>query len=44
MSAVKPKDRTDQYLILAAMFVLNAHVDSVTAAQISDKLDLHLGA
>lgn len=43
-SAVKPKERTDQYVILAAMFVLNAHSKSVTAKQISDLLKLHLGA
>jgi nucleoside phosphorylase len=44
MSAVKPKERSDQYLILAAMFVLNAHVASVTAKDISQLLKLHLGA
>ena len=44
MSAVKPKERTDQYVILGAMFVLNAIVDSVTATQISGLLRLHLGA
>jgi len=44
MSAVKPKERSDQYVILAAMFVLNAHVATVTAKQISELLKLHLGA
>lgn len=44
VSAVKPRERTDQYLILAAMFVLNAHVTSVPAKAISDLLKLHLGA
>jgi len=44
MAAVKPKERTDQYVILAAMFVLNAHAKPVTAKQISDLLKLHLGA
>jgi hypothetical protein len=43
ISAVKPKERTDQYVILAALFVLNAHVRSVTAKDVSDKLMLHLG-
>jgi nucleoside phosphorylase len=43
MTAVKPKERTDQYVILAGMFVLNAHSASVTAKQISDLLNLHLG-
>src|ERR1700678_604250 len=44
MSAVKPKERTDQYSVLAAMFVLRAHEVSVTARQVSDILKLHLGA
>jgi nucleoside phosphorylase len=44
ISAVRPKERTDQYVILAAMFVLNAHVSAVTAGQISKLLKLHLGA
>jgi hypothetical protein len=44
LSAVKPKDRTDQYVILAAMFALDAHATSVTAKQIRDRLKLHLGA
>ena len=42
-SAVKPKERTDRYNILSAMFVLNAHVKSVTATEISKFLKLHLG-
>jgi len=44
ISAVKPKERTDQYLILAALFALEAHVQPVTAKQISDLLRLHLRA
>jgi len=43
ISAVKPKDRSDQYVILAALFVLGAHARSVTAKDVSDKLKLHLG-
>ncbi len=43
MSAVKPKDRTDQYKILAAMYSLNAHLAPVTAKQIRDTLALQLG-
>lgn len=43
MSAVKPSERTDQYVILAALFVLNAHAVPVSARQISDLLKLHLG-
>lgn len=44
MSAVKPMERTDQYVILAAMFALNAHIAPVTARQVSDLLELHLRA
>jgi nucleoside phosphorylase len=44
ISAVKPKDRTDQYLILSALFALEAHVTSVTARQIAELLTLHVGA
>ena len=43
MSAVKPRERTDQYVILAAMFALNGHVGSLTSTQISKLLKLHLG-
>ncbi len=43
ISAVRPKERTDQYVILAAMFVLNAHTSTVTAKEISKLLRLHLG-
>ncbi len=44
ISAVKPKERTDQYLILSALFVLEAHAVPVTAKQVTDLLKLHLGA
>jgi nucleoside phosphorylase len=43
VNAVKPKARSDQYLILAAMFCLNAQSESVTARQINDLLVLRLG-
>jgi nucleoside phosphorylase len=43
ISAVRPKERKDQYLILAALFALQAHVKPVTAKAISDLLRLHLG-
>jgi nucleoside phosphorylase len=43
MSAVKPKERTDQYVILSALFVLNANHQPVTAKQVTDLLTLHLG-
>lgn len=44
ISAVRPKERKDQYLILAALFALRAHVNPVTAKQITDILKLHVGA
>ena len=44
LSAVKPKERTDQYVILAAMFALDAHVAPVPAKPLSSLLKLHLGA
>jgi hypothetical protein len=44
IGAVKPKERTRQYVILAAMFALGAHNVPVPARQISDMLKLHLGA
>src|SRR5438128_999217 len=42
-SAVKPKDRTDKYLILSALFDLKACAKPVTAKQVSDLLQLHCG-
>ena len=44
MGAVKPKDRTDQYVILCALFALDAHITPVNARQVSDILKLHMGA
>jgi nucleoside phosphorylase len=43
LNAVKPRDRTDQYVILAAMYGLNGASTSVTAKDIRDLLKLHLG-
>ncbi|MDO9561698.1 MAG: hypothetical protein Q7J60_08765 [Bradyrhizobium sp.] len=43
LSAVKPRDRTDQYVILAALYSLNAETISVTVKQIGQVLKLHLG-
>lgn len=42
-TAVKPKERTDQYVVLSALFALNAHLKPVTAKQVADLLGLHLG-
>jgi len=44
LSAVKPRERTDQYLILAALFLLNAHRCSVTVREVNKLLELHLNA
>src|SRR5712692_3321669 len=44
LSAVKPRERTDQYAILAALYCLDAHATSVTAKQVTDLLSLHLGS
>jgi len=43
LTAVKPRERTDQYVILASMFALGAQNTSVTVKQIADLLKLHLG-
>lgn len=43
LSAIKPKDRTDQYVILAALFVLGAASKSVVAKEVTNLLKLHLG-
>lgn len=43
ISAVKPKERTDQYKVLAALYCLDAHRASVTAKQVTDILKLNLG-
>jgi nucleoside phosphorylase len=43
ISAVKPRERTDQYKILAALYSLGAHATPVTAKQVKDALVLQLG-
>ena len=43
LSAVKPKERSDQYRILVALFYLNAHVAPVSARKVGDLLRLHCG-
>ena len=43
LSAVKPKDRGDQYKILAALYALKAHLAPVTTKQVTDLLKLHYG-
>lgn len=42
LSAVKRKERTDQYLILSALFFLNAHKTPVTSTDIQKLLTLRL--
>ncbi|BBO32592.1 hypothetical protein [Lacipirellula parvula] len=42
LSAVKPKQRTDQYLILSALYFLGANEAPVTVREISTLLRLHL--
>lgn len=41
LSAVKPRHRTDQYVILAALYYLGANKTPVTARHISELLKLH---
>ena len=43
LAAVKPRERTDQYRILAALYCLEAHKNPVTAKAVSDLLKLHFG-
>jgi nucleoside phosphorylase len=43
LNAVKPRDRTEQYKILAAMYSIDAYEVAVTAKQINELLHLHLG-
>jgi hypothetical protein len=43
LSAVKRKDRTDQYNVLTALYSLDAQTTPVTAKQVRDLLKLHLG-
>lgn len=42
LGAVKKNERTDQYLILAALYCLAAQVSPVSTKQVSDLLKLHL--
>jgi hypothetical protein len=42
LGAVKPRERTDQYAILAALYCLGAHTTSVTAKEVINFLKLHL--
>src|SRR5439155_15340510 len=42
-SAVKPKARTDQYVVLSALYHLGAHEHPVTARNVADLLRLNLG-
>lgn len=41
LSAVRPRERTDQYVVLAALYFLGANTNPVTARQVSDLLTLH---
>lgn len=41
LSAVKPKERTDQYKILSALYVVGAHSTPVPAKHVTDLLRLH---
>lgn len=42
LSAAKPRQRTDQYVILSALYYLGANTEPVTAREISDLLKLHI--
>jgi hypothetical protein len=42
-SAVRPKARTDQYVVLSALYHLGAHEHPVTARNVTDLLKLNLG-
>jgi nucleoside phosphorylase len=43
LNSVKPRDRTDQHKILAALYFLNSRSAPVTAKEIRELLALHLG-
>lgn len=43
LSAVKPKDRTDQYKVLSALFRLGAYTSPITTEKITELLRLHYG-
>lgn len=42
-SSVKPREQTDKYLVLSALFHLNAHKSPTTAKAVSGLLRLHCG-
>jgi nucleoside phosphorylase len=42
-NAVKPKERTDQYVTLAALYSLNAHTVPVAANEVKKLVKLHIG-
>src|SRR6267378_4855047 len=42
ISAVKPRERTDQFVILAALYYLGAEANPVLTKDVSDLLKLHL--
>lgn len=44
LGAVKKSERTDQYLILGAMYCLDAQISPITAKQITSLVKLHLGS
>jgi len=44
LTAVRPKERTDQYVIIAALFAKGAAGEDVSAREITDLLKLHLRA
>jgi nucleoside phosphorylase len=42
LAAVKPRQRTSQYVVLSALFALGAHTRPVTAKAVTELLRLHL--
>lgn len=44
MNAVRPRDRTEQYKVLAGLYALGGNKAPVSAKQVGDLLSLHLGA
>lgn len=43
VNALKPKQRTDQYLVLASLYSLGGERQAFTAAEIKEALKIHLG-
>jgi nucleoside phosphorylase len=43
LSAVKPRERTNRYVILSSLYSVGAHKEPATATQVRDALLLHLG-